>query len=105
MGAFEPPWSRHTHESFWIRPCNPLPKILDQPLQSHPECHILDITIFATNYSVHSGPGGNVLLSTDDYSVGEHILTITATDVCLREAADVQTFITPEPMSKCCIIV
>ena len=52
---------------------------------------------------MHSGAGGNVLLSIDDYSVGKHNLTITATDICLRQAADVQTFITPETLSKCCV--
>ena len=68
----------------------PLFKILDPPL-------LPPTTLF-----IHSGPGGNVLLNTDDYSVGEHDLTITATDLCFREAADVQSFVTSEPLSKCC---
>ena len=38
-----------------------------------------------------------MLINTDDYSVGIHNLTVTATDVCGGVETFVLPFITPEP--------
>ena len=47
-----------------------------------------------STFHVPSGPNGDVLLSTDDYSIGDHNLTITATDFCGRMKTEVLTFTT-----------
>ena len=47
-------------------------------------------------FFLSSGANGNVTLSTDDYSVGEHNLTVVATDQSGNNATDVIPFFTPE---------
>ena len=45
------------------------------------------------NRSILTGPDGDVVLDTDDYSVGAHNLTVTGTDVCGGMATSVLPFI------------
>lgn len=58
------------------------------------------ITYIHTVLCIYSGVEGQLLLSTVDYPVGEHDLTITAIDSCGGVETLVYNFVTPESMLK-----